>query len=190
MKKVVFVALFLLAACVGTSSPSKFYVLNSISSTTNTFDSAKLFIGVGEVSVPMYLDKPQIVMRDKNQVELNISEFDRWSEPLGDAIQLALADDLAVYLPKTTVKPTSFREETFDYVVWVEINRFDGTLKQDVVLSAWWSIFDKNGKLVVREKSDLTRSLGKTYDDLALQNSVLVSELAEQIASKLAKLKK
>ncbi|MBE6444855.1 MAG: membrane integrity-associated transporter subunit PqiC [Alphaproteobacteria bacterium] len=190
MKKICLVALFLLASCVGTTPPSKFYVLNSINSTTNTFDSAKLFIGVGEVNVPMYLDKPQMVMRDKNQVELNISEFDRWSEPLGDAIQLALADDLAIYLPNATVKPTSFREEVFDYVVWVEINRFDGTWRQNVVLSAWWSIFDKNGKLVLREKADLARSLGKTYDDLALQNSELVSELAEQIASKLAKLKK
>lgn len=190
MKKFIILLVLFTGACVGTSIPSKFYTLNSISSVSQTLVSPKLFIGVGDISIPQYLDKPQIVVRDRNNVELNVSEFNRWSEPLGDAVQLALADDIAVYLPNATVKPTSFRQENFDYLVWVEINRFDGIWNEDAVLSAWWTVFNNNSKVIMRQKSEIKAPLGKTYDDLARQYGKMISELAEQVAIQLSKLKK
>ncbi len=192
MKKIfILAAVLMTAACLsGTTQPAKFYSLNSISDSSVTFKSAKLVIGVEEVKVPVYLDKPQMVTRHENQVELNVSEFNRWSEPLSVAMQRAIADDMAVYLPQAVVKPTSFRREGFDYIVWVEVNKFDGSWGRTVDLSVWWSIYNKDGRLMFRERSDLSRPLGKTYDELVLQDSDLVSELARQIAAKAAKLKK
>lgn len=186
----VLLATFLVCGCIGVSPQSKFYGLNSISESSITFDSAKLAVGVGEVKVPAYLDKPQIVTRQANQVELNVSEFHRWSEPLSAVLRQALTDDLAVYLPNAMVKPTSFRREGFNYVLWVEVNKFDGTWGKTADLSVWWSVFDANNNLVLREKTDLSRPLGKTYDDLMQQDSDLVSELAREMAAKIAKLKK
>lgn len=192
MKKIIaLVAVLLTTACLGgTTRPAKIYSLNSISDSSVFFKSAKLVIGVEEVKMPIYLDKPQIVTREPNQVEMNISEYNRWSEPLGAAMQRAIADDMAVYMPNALVKPTSFRREGFDYIVWVEVNRFDGSFGKTVELSAWWSVYTANGKLMFRGKSELSRPLGKTYDDLALQYGDIVSELARQISAKSAKLAK
>ncbi len=191
MKKFGILCLVLLTCgCFGVSPQSKFYSLNSISTVSEVYKGAGLNIGVGAVRVPAYLDKPQIVTREDNQVELNVSEFNRWSEPLSAILQQTLTDDLAVYLPDAMVKPTSFRREGFDYIVWVEINKFDGTWGKTAELSAWWSIYDANGNPVVRKRADLSRPLGKTYDDLMLQDSNLVSGLAREIAARVAKLKK
>lgn len=189
MRKLILGLAFLVCACVGTTPQSTFYTLSTITEAPVVYEKAKMFVGVGNVSVPVYLDRPQMVTRDKNQVELVVSELNRWSEPLGDAMQTALADDLAVYMPNATIKPTSYRQEKFDYVVWVEVNRFDGTWGKTADLSVWWSIFDGNGKLKAREKTDLQRKLGKKYEELAIKDSELVGELAGVIAQKLAKMK-
>ena len=189
MKKLVLGLVFMISACVGTTPQSTLYTLSAITSAPVIYENAKMFVGVGNVNVPVYLDRPQMVTRDKNQVELVVSELNRWSEPLGDAMQTALADDLAVYMPNAIIKPTSYRQENFDYVVWVEVNRFDGIWRKTADLSVWWSIFDGNGKLRAREKTDLQRKLGKRYEDLAIKDSELVGELAGIIAERLSKLK-
>ncbi len=189
MKKIGLLLIVMLSGCTGFTPDSKFYTLQGVDRVEQTYKTANLVIGVGEVSVPQYLDRAQIVIRDDNQVELFISELHRWGEPLGDAIQLALVDDLALYLPSALVRPTSMRKENFDYIVWVEVNRFDGIWDKTANLSVWWNIYDKN-KIVLREKTELQLPLKSSYDDLAIKNSELVSQLAAQIAEKIANLKK
>lgn len=192
MKKVLTLLAFLgLTACFGgMTPPSRFYSLTPIQNSSDVFKSAKLSIGVEEVKVPVYLDRPQIVTRYDNQVELNVSELNRWSEPLSVAMQRTIADNLAVYLPNASVKPSGFRREGFDYVVWVEVNKFDGSWNKTVDLSVWWSVFDKNGDVVLQKKANLSRPLGSSYDDLVKEDSDLISELSLQIAQNLARLKK
>lgn len=192
MKKVLsLLAVFGLTACLGgMTPPSKFYSLTPIQHSQEVFKSVQLNIGVEEVKVPVYLDRPQIVTRKDNQVELNVSELNRWSEPLSTAMQRIIADNLAVYLPNASVKPSGFRHEGFDYLVWIEINRFDGSWDKTVDLSVWWSVFDKNGDTVLQKKANLSRPLGQSYDDLVKEDSDLVSELSLRIAQDLARLKK
>lgn len=190
MKKLtVFLMLVTLCGCFGGfSQPSRFYSLRPSDPAAKTYKSKQMFVGIEPVKVPVYLDKPQIVTRDANQVELNISEVNRWAEPLSDAVQNLLATDIGMLLPKAAVKPSSYRREGFDYVVWVEIGKFEGTWNQKVVLDAWWSIFDRNNNLITRDKINLECPLGDNYDELVKQQSTLIGELAKQIAARLARL--
>lgn len=192
MKKLfALIAVVLLGGCLGGfSSPSRFYSLTPQEAPAQTYKSSRLFVGVEPVKVPVYLDKPQIVTRNANQVELSISENNRWAEPLSDAMQNVLASDLGALLPGATVKPSSFRKEGFDYIVWVEINKFEGTWNRQAELDAWWSILNADGKIVARNKVNLSRPLGTGYDNLVQQQSVLLEELAAQIAARLARLPK
>ena len=48
-------------------------------------------IGVGPVTVPDYLDRPQIATRSSSS-SLQFSEFDRWAEPLEKNLMRVLAD--------------------------------------------------------------------------------------------------
>jgi uncharacterized lipoprotein YmbA len=71
-----------LGACA--STPSRFYLLNALA-TPETIPSPATsqgpVIGVGPITMPRYVDRPQIVTRvGRNQLALG--EFDRWAEPL------------------------------------------------------------------------------------------------------------
>lgn len=191
MKKLfAILTVIMLSGCIGQSRPARFYSLTTQTPAAQSFKSAKIFIGIEPVKVPVYLDKPQIVTRNPNEVELSISELNRWAEPLSDAIQNTLAADIGSALPNAVVKPSSFRKEGFDYIVWVEITKFEGVWNENVVLEAWWSILDNDNKPVARDKANLSRPLGDTYDNLVQQQSGLISELSEKIAARLAKLPK
>lgn len=190
MKKLfALLAVFALTGCIGSTQPSRFYSLRALDTAPQTYKSAKLFVGIEAVKMPVYLDKPQIVTRNANQVELSISELNRWAEPLSDSMQSILAIDLGRYLPNAVVKPSSFRKEGFDYIIWVEVNKFEGSWNKKVTLDAWWSVIDKNNNIIFRSRAILSRPLQTSYDDLVIQESDLLNELAAEIAAKLAKLK-
>lgn len=191
MKKMLAIlTVIFLSGCIGQSRPARFYNITPQTQAMRTFKSARIFVGIEPVKVPVYLDKPQIVTRNSNEVELNISELNRWAEPLSDSIQNTLAADIGSIMPDATVKPSSFRREGFDYIVWVEITKFEGVWNENAVLDAWWSILDSDNKSVARDQVSLSRPLGQTYDNLVQQQSILLGELSEKIAARLAKLPK
>lgn len=191
MKKMLAIlTVIFLSGCIGQSRPARFYNITPQTQAMRTFKSARIFVGIEPVKVPVYLDKPQIVTRNSNEVELSISELNRWAEPLSDSIQNTLAADIGSIMPDATVKPSSFRREGFDYIVWVEITKFEGVWNENAVLDAWWSILDSDNKSVARDQVSLSRPLGQTYDNLVQQQSILLGELSEKIAARLAKLPK
>ena len=192
MKKIaVLCSMLLLAGClsIGSSAPSKFYSLSNVSADKTTVVSQKkVKIGIEEVKIPTYLDKPQIVTRDENTVELRFSEENRWSEPLSSMMQRALANDLAFYFPNSLVKARYLGREKFDYLVFVEVEKFEGNLTDQVVLSGWWYVIDKNGDIIITKKANFTQETGAGYEDMVAAESNLVNDVAAQIAQNLAKL--
>ena len=183
MKKLslIFLAL-VLGSCVGTSQPARFYALQT-EDVGNISYGQKISVGVDEFTIPTYLDKPQIIIRDANGVELSPSEMNRWSEPLGVMLSRVLADDLSRLFPNALIKPRGYDRDSFDYVVSVEVNRFEGTWNKNAVLDVWWNLSNKNGNIVYRQRNDLHQTLGKGYDNLAEVQSRLVAQLAAEIAS-------
>lgn len=190
MKKIVSLVLALLvSACVGTSRPAKFYSLQGISSQDGAaVSNVQMTIGIEEVKIPDYLDKPQIVTVKDNSVELGFSEMNRWSEALSAMMQRTIAADMSVYLPRSVVKARNLSRETFDYVVFVEVDKFDGAFDNQVHLRAWWYALNRDGKIVVRERGEFSQPAGDSYDELVRAESRLTAELARQIAQKVAKL--
>ena len=184
MKKVsVLILVLVLGACVGTSRQSKFYSLavENAGVITAPYKNG-LSVGVKEVKVPSYVDKPQMVTQNKTAVELSVSELNRWSEPLGTMLQRTIAEDMALVLPRAAVKGQMSVREKFDYTVSVEVNKFDGQFGGEAVLEAWWYIRDAQGNTVVLKRTELSEQLGKTYDDLAMVQSNLIAKLSRQIA--------
>ncbi len=187
-KAVVGVLVFLLTGCLsGTSKPSKFYSIRSENDGAAISEKARFSVGIEEVKVPAYLDRPQLVTLKDSGVELNVSEINRWSEPLSVMLQRALADDIGDALPRAVVKSKNYGRENFDYAVFVELNQLDGRLGGEAVLDAWWSAFNKDNKMLLRQRVKLQRPAGQDYDALVQAESALVSQLAREIATKLAR---
>lgn len=185
MKKYFIFAALLLTAC-GMTQQSRFYRLQPAAAETSV-SGRKLNIGVEEVSVPKYIDRPQMVVTESGSSELKVSEFNRWAEPLTASFTRVLADDISLYLPNALVKPKSYASEEFTYTVIVEINKFDAVMDGQVTLDAWWTIY-KNGNVAARGRTVVSGEAGKGFDGIVEEQSRLVNEAARQIAGRIAKL--
>lgn len=188
MKKISCLVVFVfLSGCLGgISSPSHFYRLKAITENIQPISSQKMEIGVEEALIPQYLNRPQIVTMEKGSNELKISEFERWAEPLSDSFSRILADDISNYLPQSTVKYKMLASEDFTYNISVEVNKIDAVLGEKLELDVWWTIY-KQGQMIYRKRSDKTSPLTNSYEDLAKQLSLLINDLAKEIAVNLAK---
>lgn len=183
-------SLMILAGCIGgKSQPSKFYVLSPLPSETGKQVVAAehgLAIVVGPVSLPPYLDRPEIVTRAGGN-ELHLSEFDRWAEPLRQNFSRVLAENLAILIPtdRMAVFPWE-KSPPIDYQVVVEVTRFEGYTDGNSVLMARWSIFGADGKQeLVTRQSTFTTPTGtpQNYEATVSTLSRSLADLSREIAA-------
>jgi len=187
------ILLVTLGGCAGTP-PSKIYMLEPISHGpappgTVALDQA-VSIGLGPVTLPDYLDRPQIVTRtDQNTVQL--AEFDRWAEPLSSNVSRALAEKLVVLLQNDSVVPYPWPGSIdVTYQVVVDVYRFDGILGEKALLEAQWSVLEKKGKKVLRLKRStfIEPAGGTSFGALVSAQSRTLEDLSREIASALQSL--
>jgi len=172
-----------LSACAGKSASSKFYVLSPLpQSKLSGADGTT--IGVFPVSMPDYLDRPQIVTR-VSENEIKLDEFSRWAEPLKESFYTALVDNLSTLLNQEKIIKTSHNLGTPTTLqVGVEVLQFDGALGGDVVLSVKWGLFGERGKnVLIAKRSSFKEPTGAaTYEALVAAQSRAVAALSREIA--------
>ncbi|MGO4340030.1 membrane integrity-associated transporter subunit PqiC, partial [Labrys sp. KB_33_2] len=95
-------ALCLLAACA--SPEAKIYTLASQGG--QRVAGRPVSVSIETVDVAKYLDRPQLVRRS-GDVQLGVSEFERWGEPMGSMVQRVLAENLRRRLPAGSLVTTS-----------------------------------------------------------------------------------
>ncbi|MGD1987291.1 MAG: PqiC family protein [Desulfobacterales bacterium] len=188
------IALFalLLSGCRGSTPKTEFYTLNSI---RNTQMDAKpisagqpLSIGVGPVTIPQMLDRPQIVSRT-GPYTLQIDEFHRWAGRLNEDFARVLAENISLMLATEQVDvypwDVSFKPR---YQVILEVQRFEGRLnQQDVFLEVFWKVVDpqKRTTLLIK-RSVIKESLTATdYETLIATKSRAIAELSKIITKEI-----
>jgi uncharacterized protein len=168
------------------STPSRFYILNTLSASETIPGMAAAqgpVIGVGPITVPKYLDRPQIITRSgRNQLALG--EFDRWAEPLQDNVLRVLGENLAFLIPTDQVllhaRPQS---ATLDYQVTVDMLHFDGWLGGESTLLAHWSILDRAELPLLSQRASLNVLVGGgDYEATVAALSELLARLSGDIA--------
>lgn len=180
-----------LAGCTGKSPKSDFYTLGTTPAAGPAAQlSADMAIAVGPVTIPAELDRKQIVTRDSDN-RLNMAELSRWAGPLQDNITAVLTANLAARLGTDKVAP-HYRESLFPFThqVVLNINRFDGHLKGEVLLDATWSI-KQNGQsapLVVKHTEIRTPVTTPDYNGLVAAQSKTLADLSSQIAAALGQM--
>lgn len=179
----------ILGGCIGgKSQPSKFYVLSPLPSETKKQVAAatrSVAIGVGPVSLPPYLDRPEIVTRAGGN-ELYLSEFDRWAEPLQRNFSRVLAENLSILIPtdRTAVFPWE-KPTPIDYQVLVDVTRFEGYADGNTLLMARWSIFSADGKQeLLTQQSTFVNPTGapQNYEATVSALSRSLADLSREIA--------
>ena len=189
-------SVMILGGCIGgKSSPAKFYVLSALPSpeTTKKVAAAEqgVAIGVGPVSLPPYLDRPEIVTRSGGN-KLHLAEFDRWAEPLRQNFTRVLAQNLSNLIPtdRAALYPWE-RSVPINYQVAVEVVHFEGSADGNSSLMARWSILGADGKQeLLAGQSSFSESIGppQDYEATVSAMSRTLADFSREIAAAIKRL--
>jgi uncharacterized protein len=181
-----------LASC-GTFSPrpdpSRFFTLSALrqaeeASLKNSTKPDKMFLGIGPIKFPGYLDRQEIVVRSA-QNRFEVSEHDRWAEPLQENFARILSQNLAVLLNTDLITaypwPPGNRPR---YQVEIEVLRFETDNERNAQLFARWTVLDGGDKkiAVVKESRALRNAKEKSTDGSVAALSEAVGDLSREIA--------
>lgn len=187
------VGVALLAGC-STSPPVAYYTLSPLPAADQDFSSptggSGLVVGVGPVTFPEFLDRPQIVTRSGPN-RLEVSEFHRWGGSLKDSLPRVLAQGIAAHLGTDQVAAYPWKDRLKpDYRVTVAILQFDGRLGDAVDLVAVWRIFHPpaNNVLTARRSTIHTAVTGEGYEAFVAAQSQAIGTLGQSIAEDIAEL--
>ena len=180
-----------LSACAGTTRPTSFYTLSASAepAPATTARQGGLVVGLGPVTLPQYLDRPDIVTRESRN-EMRLADFQKWAEPMEPMLTRVLAEDLYALLNARDVVPLPQRREArFDRVIEVDVNRFDADRAGRVVLDARWRVYDGASEKLVASGRSVVAEAGAPvpdYDAIVVAMSRAVGRLAEEIAAAVA----
>lgn len=188
----VFLGISLLAwgGCAS-SRQASFYTLSPMHAPGDQIERVQtrqeIVVAVGPVTVPDYLNRPQIVTRT-GPTGVQLDEFERWAGSLEQDVSRVLAENLSVLLSPDNVTVVRWLREssTFPagYRVVVDVNRFDGDPGKSVFLTARWSVRgEQQGKILSAGESNITEPVaGQEYNALVEAMSRALAALAREIA--------
>ena len=178
----------LVAGCTFRSAPPATYLLAAESPAAPAPPAVGRgpALGVGPVTIPVYLDRPSIVVRAGGD-EVRLSSHHHWAEPLKDGIARILAENLATMVPTDAVVVFPWRSPWIvTYRVTMEILRFDGPLGGPVILNARWRLLDGEGKEIVLKAVALSEPAGdRSHAALVAAQSRLIAGVSRDIASEI-----
>ncbi len=175
----------------GGLSSVHYYVLNQPGAEAQQAQSVQVIVpgaqagprvGILPVAVPAYLNRPQIVLRQGEGVDMQLEEYNRWGEDvakgvarvLGASISQNLRDIRGMAIPLRTGAPVDLR-------LLVEIRRFEGAPGYETTLEALWSVQKQNNVLaegIFLEK----RPSGPDIASLVQSQSALLDAFGAEIA--------
>jgi uncharacterized lipoprotein YmbA len=183
-------ALIVLISGCAVTQPTNFYTLSPATEPNVAKRSADgLVIGLGPITLPQYLDRPDIVTREgANQMRL--AEFSKWSEPLEPLLTRIMAEDLYALLDASDVIPVPQRGDIpLDRVVEVDFSRFDADATGQVVLDARWRVYQgDNETLLASGRSQVTEQGAAVpdFDAIVAAMSRALGRASEEIAKAIA----
>jgi len=145
---------------------------------------ASIAIGLGPVQLPQYLDRPELVIRTSPN-GFDLSQTDRWAEPLADNFCHVLANDLTNMLGATNILQYPwYPGSKLDYIVHIEVQRFEADTSRNAQLVARWDLRTQSDQVLATRDMQLSRPLSSlTGDAAAAALSEEVGELTGQIAA-------
>lgn len=176
-----------LPACALLGAPAtpitEFYVLSATAEPEEPA-GGRLILGLGPVTMPSYLERPEMVTRiAENQVVFD--ELNRWAEPLRSNFIHVLATDLDVLIGVRQLFLYPWYDTApVDYAVAIAVLRFERQWGNTAVLSARWLIRNRAGEVLVTRESQHQHP-AESPAQTAAALSAVTADLARDIATAL-----
>lgn len=173
--------------CAG-SPPAAFYSLRPLpgADARGATTGGAIAIGLGPVTFPGFLDRPQIVSRDGTN-GLTVDEFNRWGGTLQDDFLRVWSENLGYLLgtSRIVIFPSEVRYP-LDVRIAADVLSFEGTSAGEAVLKVRWAVLDPRLEqaLAVREGA-YRRGLRPPADHAALiaAMSAALGAFSEDVAA-------
>lgn len=191
-----------LAAC-GSDKPTRLYVLSAEVEKSATTSSQGVAIGVGPITLPKYLDRPQIVTAVSGN-QLSQANFDQWGGDLDDNITRVLATNLSYLLGTERVSLYPWKDRApIDYQITLDVTKFEEGADGNTVLTVFWSIVNPSDGTVLQMHQSTYRDAGATgeagtpgtvagprpYNEVVAAMSRDLGSLSRDVAAAIAALK-
>lgn len=175
----------------GETAPSRFYVLSATDSGVTPSANGPSLL-VGPVTLPRYLDRPQIVTRPTPN-QLSLAEYDRWGGRLDDNVTRVLTQDLSVHMntSRVAVFPREQRVPNATQIS-LDVARFEQVGGGEVDLEAQWAIYppeQRRGPMIGTSRIKV-QPKGDDFAAIVAAMSEAIDRLAQEIAAELRKLPK
>lgn len=169
--------------------PSRFFTLSSLRQVEDAVvkqsgNPERILLGLGPIKFPGYLDRQEIVIRS-GQNRFDVSENDRWAEPLDENFTRVLAQNLSALLGTARIVHFPWSSERKPkYQLEVEVFRFEVNSARDAEFSARWTVIDgSNKKPLNLKESRLTRAAKEKSTDASVAAlSEALGDLSREIA--------
>ncbi len=175
--------------CLGRSPAVSLYTMNSVADRSAAAASDGLAIGLGPVSVPRYLDRPEWVTRSAGSTSrLEVDDYRLWAGGFSSNVLAALAPNLAAALgtQRVVVYPAQ-APFPLDFRVSLDFERFEGIGDDELVLSARWIVRAGAGADSWSGQSEIRKPLGGGGSDaLVAAHDAALGALADAIAAQIA----
>jgi uncharacterized lipoprotein YmbA len=186
----IFAAILVLLGGCASSPPASFYTLTAMRAPPESGGppNAALGVGLGPVTFPQFLDRPQIVTRDAGN-RLSIDEFQRWGGTIQDDFLRVWIENMSTLLGTTSVFafPNEVRYPLV-FRVTADVLAFEGTSDGQAELRIRWMVLDHQNDQILRvEESRYQRSVTEPGDENALVAALseLLGDFSRDVAATL-----
>jgi len=186
--RIVVTLLFLIIAGCGSSPAVHYYTLDTIDNRLAHDDADSPIIAVGAFRIPEYLNRSQMVTRGAG-AEIIVDDFNRWAEPLDDALHRVLASNLDVLLESVIVVAYPAAAVVhINHRLVGRIDRFNSGQDGLVVLDVQWGIVDSTGAVTLPPRRAHFESQATRPGDsgsIAQAMSDVLAQFSREIASEI-----
>lgn len=143
-----------LPGCFGKSRHAQTYVLDAVATPGATgTPAAETVLGVLKVTVPAWLDRPQITGRGLSG-QVVADEYARWGEPIAKGIQRVVAENLAALLPERRLVTAPFAPSVpVDLRLELTIDEAARQTDGSVRVAARWAVLAPGGVPLAQGRS-------------------------------------
>jgi uncharacterized lipoprotein YmbA len=170
------------------SPPVSYYDLEALETGYATDAETHLSVGVGPLRTPDYLSRSQIVTR-RSDATVVVDDFNRWVEPVDDAIYRVVAENLDSLIDDAVVVAFPYTHiADLDYQLIGRVSRFDADEDGTAVLQLQWGIISSREEFLVqprRTRYEVRAASPGDYAALARAMSEVLQQFSRDVAQAL-----
>jgi len=171
-----------LAACGGRSPQPQYYLLGEEQQPVAPLQGDKPTVALRQVSLPSYLNRDALVLRSGGAVQLVVSEYHLWAEPLNRAVPRLLEETMRPLLQEKGLN--LLWPDAADAALQTDVAflRLDGIPGGSAGISARWRILYREGGLLAQGVFTKEADAGNTHESMVRALSRLLADFGRELA--------